>query len=134
MNPPASTLEADETYLSDDFKSLDKHGNVVMNKETMLGMTQLMAVAFKDFKTVYHDFHEEGDGVIVRLHFEGTHTGDFDLSAMGLGVIPASGKKIVWPEAITKFTVKGDKITSEKEISGGIEWFLAPLGVKLPSA
>ena len=32
-NPPASVMEANETYLSDDFKSLDKDGNTQMNKE-----------------------------------------------------------------------------------------------------
>jgi predicted ester cyclase len=133
-NPPASNIEAAEKYISDDFQSLDRNGNLVMDKKTFVGMAQLMYAAFKDFKGVYSDLQEEGDGVIMSFHFEGTQTGDFDLSAMGLGVIPASGKRIVWPEAKTKFKVEGDKIVGEQEITGGMEWFLAPLGVKLPSA
>jgi predicted ester cyclase len=133
-NPPASILEAMEKYISDDFQSLDKDGNVVMTKQVLVGMTQLLAGAFKDFKAVYHELREEGDGVFSSFHFEGTQTGDFDLSAMGLGVVPASGKRIVWPEASTIWMVEGDKIVSEREVSGGMEWFLAPLGVKLPTA
>jgi hypothetical protein len=88
------------------------------------------------FKAVYSDLREEGDSVIVSYHFEGTHTGDFDLSAIGLGVIPASGKKIIWPEASSYFKIEGDKIVSIKPYgdSGGMESFLAPLGVTLPSA
>jgi predicted ester cyclase len=134
-NPPSSNIEAIETYLSDDFQSLDKDGNVLMNKEAYLGMVQLLFAAFKDFTYVRGGVREEGDSVIVSGHFEGTHTGDFDLSAMGMGVIPASGKKIVWPEASNEFNIEGDKIVSIKPYgdSGGMEAFLAALGVKAPS-
>jgi predicted ester cyclase len=135
-NPPSSNIEAIKTYLSDDFQNLDKDGNVLMNKEAYVGMVQLIFAAFKDFTYVSSGVREEGDSVIVNGHFEGTHTGDFDLSAMGMGVIPASGKKIVWPEASTEFNVEGDKIVSIKPYgdSGGTEAFFAALGVKTPSA
>jgi predicted ester cyclase len=135
-NPPSSNVEAIVTYFSDDFQSLDKDGNVVMTKEVYTGMVQLLFAAFKDFKYVRSDLREEGDSVIVSGHFEGTHTGDFDLSAMGMGVIPASGKKIIWPEASNEFKIDGDKIVSIKPVgdSGGMEAFLAALGVKAPAA
>jgi hypothetical protein len=135
-NPPSSVIEANETYLSDNFQSLDKDGNVVANKEAQVGLTQLLVNAFKDFKGYYSDVREEGDSAIVSSHFEGTHTGDLDLTAMGLGVIPASGKKIVWPEVTNEFKIEDDKIVSIKPYgdSGGMESFLAPLGVTQPSA
>jgi hypothetical protein len=134
-NPPSSIMEANMTYLSDDFQNLDQDGNVIMDKEAYIGMTQLLSAALKDFKAVYSDVREEGESVIVSYHFEGTHTGDLDLSAMGMGVVPASGKKIVWPEASSEFKIEGDKIVSIKPYgdSGGMESFLAPLGVTLPS-
>jgi hypothetical protein len=54
---------------------------------------------------------------------------------MDLGVIPASGKKIMFPEDTAAFKIQGDKIVSNKPYgdSAGIESFLAALGVKLPS-
>ena len=69
-------------------------------------------------------------------HFEGTHKADLDLSAIGAGVIPASGKRIVWPDESTKVMVEGDKIVRLEPYgdSGGMETFLAGLGVELPSA
>lgn len=135
-NPPSSVMEANQTYLADDFQSLDEEGNVAMNKEAYIGMGQLMMAAFKDFKWVLGDLHQEGDDVIMSGHFEGMHTGDLDLSAMGAGVIPASGKQIVWPDATVMWKVDGDKIVSQEPYGGssGIEGFLAPLGVTLPSA
>lgn len=134
-DPPSSFVEATKTYFSQDFQSLDKDGNVVQNKEAWIGMGQLLATAIKDFKFVYSDIHEEDDGVIVIGQFEGTHTGDLDLSALGLGVIPASGKKIVIPSG-NKFKIEGDKIISREDYGdyGGSAEFLAALGVTPPSA
>jgi len=133
-NPPSSFVEASKTYLSDDFRSLDKDGNVEQNRETYSGMSQLMAAAFTGFKFVISDLHEEGDSLIVTGQFEGMHTGDLDLSALGLGVIPASGKKIVVPSA-NEFKFEGDKIVSRQDYgdSGGSAAFLAALGVTVPS-
>ena len=135
-DPPASNLEVSMATYSDDFVNLDEDGNVLMDKEAYIDMGQLMFASFADFRWVLSDLREEDDGVIMSGHFEGTHTGDLDLSALGAGVIPASGKKIVWPEAIVKWRVRGDKIVSIQPYggSGGLEGFLAPLGVNLPSA
>jgi hypothetical protein len=135
-NPPSSLLEASEKTLSDDFQNVDKDGNVVMNKETYIGMGQLLYASFEDFKWVLRDLREADDGVLMSGHFEGTHTGDLDLSAMGAGVIPASCKKIVWDDATVKWTVEGDKIVKLEPYAGaaGIAAFLARLGVTPPSA
>jgi hypothetical protein len=135
-NPPSSVIGANETYFADDFQSLDEDGNPLMNKEAYIGMAHLLLDAFTDMKWVRSALRQVGDGVIMSGHFEGRHTGDLDLSAMGAGVIPASGKKIVWPEASVEYKVDGDKILSEKPYGGasGIEAILEPLGVKLPSS
>jgi hypothetical protein len=135
-NPPTSLKEANESYLSDDFESLDKDGNVVMDKEAYVEVFQQLAVAIKDFKWMYSDLHEEDDSVIVSGRFLGKHTGDLDLSVLGLGVIPASGKMILWPKVSNEFRFDGDKISSIKphEDSDGVESFLGPFGVSLPSS
>lgn len=134
-NPPSSLLEAAMKYLADDFKNMDSDGNVLMNKETYLGMSQLLFSAFKDFKWVLKDLMDGDDGVIMVGHFEGIHTGDLDLSAMGAGVIPASGRKIVWPESTVKWGIKNNKVVTQEAVgnSGGMDEFLAVLGAKAPN-
>ncbi|MFN2136256.1 MAG: nuclear transport factor 2 family protein [Candidatus Promineifilaceae bacterium] len=133
-NPPQSIIEANKRYLADDFQSVDKEGNVQMDKAAYMGMTQLLFGAFDDFDAVVSDYHEEGDNVIVSSHFEGTQTGDLDLSAWGLGSIPSSGKRIVWPETSTRWSFRGDKITriQENDDAGGLDKFLAALGMQAP--
>lgn len=133
-NPPSSVLEANNKYLSDDFKTFDADGNVTLDKKAYTGMSMLIFKSFPDYKAVFSEKREEEDGsVVLSFHFEGTHKGDLDLSAMGMGVIPASGKKVVWPESTSKWTVVGDKIVSIQAITGGVEDFLGALGVKLPA-
>jgi hypothetical protein len=134
-NPPASAVEASETYLSDDFQALDQDGNAQMDKAAYIGFGQLLFASFKDFKYVYSDIRGSGEDVLVNGHWEGTHTSDLDLSAMGMGVIPASGKKIVWPEESVEWKVEGDKIISIRPQghTGELEEFLKPLGVEMLS-
>jgi SnoaL-like polyketide cyclase len=133
-NPPASLVESAK-YLADDFKLLDKQGKVVMTREAYIGMGPLLATAFKDITYVVKELRDEGDSAIVTGHFEGTHTGNFDLTAMGAGVIPASGKKIVWPDSTEKWKFVGDKIVSltNMEETDPMVSFLAPLGVEQPT-
>jgi hypothetical protein len=127
--------EALEDYFSDDFQMLDKNGSFVLNKEMLLASMQQVNHAFTDYGFVLNDVREEDDFIIMSGHFEGTHTDDLDLSATGIGVIPASGKKIVWPEASEKVTVEGDKIIRMEPYAGasGLQAWLAALDVERPS-
>jgi len=127
-NPPASAVAAAEKFLAENFKNLDKDGKVVGDKAGMVGMSALLYKAFPDFKGVVHDVVEQDGGVMLTFHFEGTHKNDLDLSAMGMGVIPASGKHMVTPESKTLFMVENGQITSGRAVSGGIEDILVGIG------
>lgn len=132
---PEDKIEALERQLSDNFQFLDKDGNVTMDRASYFGFSRLMLASFKDLQFVYSGFTEEGDDVTVKAHWEGTFTGNLDLSAMGMGVIPANGKKIIWPESSSKWKVESGKVITIQDLTeGGIGEFLAPLGVKPPSA
>jgi predicted ester cyclase len=132
---PISDNEARMAYIAEDFQNVDRDGNVVMDKAGLAGMGHMMLASFDDYDYKASEVREEGDAVIMTGHFEGTHTADIDLSLLGAGVVPASGKKIVWPEWSTKITVGQAKITRMEPYGegGGMEAFLAPLGVKPPS-
>ena len=129
LDLPPGDLESSAAYLSEDFQSFDSDGNAVLNKETWMGMGHMLQASFKGFEWVNTGIREEGDKVILTGHFEGTHTSDLDLSTMGAGVIPASGKKIVWPDATSKITVEDGKIArwDAYDEGGGMEEFLSVL-------
>ncbi len=127
---PDEIEEADK-YLADDFENVDENGAVLMDKNGWIGMGQMLVNSFPDWEFVRTDLREEGDKVILTGHFQGTHQTDLDLSMMGLGVIPASGKKIVWPDESSRVTVSGGKIQRLEPYGegGGMKAFLAGFGI-----
>jgi hypothetical protein len=129
-------IDAAANLLSDDFQNLDQDGNVALTKDGILNLGRMMHAAFTDYGFVVTELSEAGDYVIITGHNEGVHTADLDLSAMGLGILPASGKKIVWkkivwPEASAKLTFVGDKIKRLEPYAGpaGLKAFLSALGI-----
>ncbi len=57
--------------------------------------------AFPDFRATVHELLQDGDKVVARVTFSGTHQGEF----MG---IPASGNHVEW-SVIDIIEVRGDK-------------------------
>ena len=95
-----------------------------------------MSAAFPDWSFNASEFVEEGDTVRVTVQITGTHTGDLDLSPMGLPKVPATGKKIKNPVEHPVVTIKGGKITGvhvgDVTPDGGVPGILKQLGVELP--
>lgn len=129
-------FDAVANLLADDFQNLDQDGNVALTKDGILNLGRMMHAAFSGYGFVVSDLSAEGDHVIITGHNEGIHTADLDLSAMGLGILPATGKKIVWPEASAKLTIAGDKIKRLQPYAGpaGLKAFLSALGIDLPDS
>ena len=103
-------------YFSDDFQNFDKDGSVALDKEGILNMTRMLSASLKDYGFVLTNLRDEGDFIIMTGHFQGTHTGDLDLSAMGLGVVPASGEKIDWPEGFCRSDIGWRAIEREDAV------------------
>jgi hypothetical protein len=132
---PDFDIDAAANLLSDDFQNLDQDGNVALTKEGILNLGRMMKAAFNNYGFALTELSKELDYIIITGHNEGVHAADLDLSAMGLGILPASGKKIVWPEASAKLTIAGDKITRMEPYTGtaGLKAFLAALDIELPT-
>jgi hypothetical protein len=109
------------SYYTDDFQFTNELGDPPNDKNTVLMMGELMQSALPDISTVIEDYREEGDSVVLTSHWEGTFSNDFDLSAMGLGVIPATGKAIVFPTSTVRITFDGDKICALHDPATGPE-------------
>jgi predicted ester cyclase len=119
-------------YFSDDFQWTDELGSPPIDRSSWLSMDQLMKSAFPDLSYVIEGIREDGDGVVVTSHFSGTFSNDLDLSSMGLGVIPATGKAFVTPAQRDRVSFDGDKISEihnqETGPDAGMAGFLKALG------
>lgn len=104
------------------------------SKEQWVGSQKMFSNAFPD---MHEAFEIQGvDGNVVRgiNRTTGTHTGDFDLSGMGIGVIPATGKLATTVFSVTHVVEDGKIVSTKGEPvdNMGLENVLAQLGIELP--
>jgi len=101
-----------------------------------VGMQSLLLAAFPDWSFNMQDVKEEGNKATTTHHITGTHTGDLDLSPMGMPTIPATGKAISLPVEHAEVTVEGGKIVkmhvADVSPDGGVPGILKQIGVEMP--
>jgi hypothetical protein len=72
---------------------------------------------------------------VVTTHFSGTFTNDVDLSAWGMGVMPATGKCIDFPSGTDLVSFDNGKISKLHSLDTGpdvgMPGFLKALGVDM---
>lgn len=119
------------SYMSDDFQFSGATPQPTSGQAWM-GLSARMRAAFPDLR--YNFRVEEMDGNVASVYSQlsGTHTEDFDLTNMGMGVIPPTGKSFSLPSTISEAVVEGDKVTSvhvNSSPEGGVAGILSQLGV-----
>jgi steroid delta-isomerase-like uncharacterized protein len=96
-------IGAVDEFLSDNFIDHSALPGFSPDREGVKQLFAMFRTAFPDFRAVIHDQIAEGDKVVTRKTFHGTHEGEF------LG-IPATGKEVTI-EVIDILHLSGDKIT-----------------------
>lgn len=107
-----------------------------MNVDQWLGVSDSLHQAFPDLSYNFEVEREEGNQVWVSARFEGTHQNDWDLTPMGMGVVPATGRKISTGKSTTRGVVNNEgKIEKievvEQDDNAGMMAVLQQVGVDL---
>lgn len=90
-----------DKYLAEDFVEHEEIPGMGNTRETARQLFTMMRAAITDFHVDVHDVLQEGDKVVARVSFVGTHTGEF----MG---VPASGNPVAI-NAIDILQFRGDQ-------------------------
>jgi steroid delta-isomerase-like uncharacterized protein len=93
-----------ERYMAEDFVEHEAIPGMDNTRETPRRLFKMMHAAFPDLHVVVHDIMQDGDKVVARVSFVGTHQGEF----MGL---PASGNAVDI-SAIDIMQFRGDKVVA----------------------
>lgn len=131
----ARDLDAVAGYLSDDFQFGGPTPEPI-GKAQYIGLTKTMLVAFPDINYNARAISVEGDVIRTTSQLTGTHTADLDLTPMGMGVIPATGKSFSNPQEVGEMKVKDGKVVSweiQRTKGGGLAGILGQIGVKPPA-
>jgi len=122
------------SFLSEDFKFMGPVPEP-MNGMQWVRLSESLKRAFPDIQYNLRIDSIEGEVVRTTTQLSGTHTGDLDLTAMGLGVIPATGKSFSNPEEEGDAVVRGEEVVSlhVKSTDGsGLMGILQKIGVEIP--
>ena len=106
------------------------------NSAEWLGVSASLKAAFPDLDYQFKIESVNGNVVNITAQLKGTHKGNLDLSAMNMGVIPATNKSFVAAKEHGKVTVQGDKVKSlanEPTEGAGMMAILGQLGVEMPT-
>ncbi len=113
-------LEAMDRWFAADFVRHDPNGRVLRGVEQNRQFIASMRLAFPDLHYTVEDEIGEGDKVVVRYRFEGTHRGPFQGA-------PATGQKVSYT-GILIFRFANGKI-AEQWTEADLLSFLQQLGV-----
>ncbi len=128
-------FENAKSYLSNDFIFSGPVPEPISG-DAWLGMSANLKSAFPDLDYQFRIESADGDSVNFSAELKGTNKGDIDLTAMNMGVIPATGKSFHAAHEQGKAMLRDGKITAwtmERTEGAGLMAILAQLGVKVPS-
>jgi len=123
------------SFLSSDFKFSGPVPEPI-NGEAWLAMSESLKKAFPNLDYHFQVKGVEGDVANISAQLKGTQSGEFDLTSMKMGVIPATNKSFAAANEHGKVTVKDNKVTSwanNPTEGAGLKAILDQLGVKVPT-
>ena len=101
-----------------------------------MGMSAGLKAAFPDLNYQFKIESVEGNTVQISAQLKGTHKNALDLSAMGMGVIPATKKSFAAAQEHGEASVQDGKVKTwamRHTEGAGLMAILGQLGVKLPT-
>jgi hypothetical protein len=134
-----AAIEADDmdtamSYLADNFQLSGPVPEPIGARE-WLGLHSALNQGMPDFSFNVKDVQIDGNRAYVTIQISGTQTNDLDLTAMGMGVVPATGIAVRLPEEHPVATFNGDQIVSidlEPVEGSGVLGILQQLGAAPP--
>lgn len=112
----SSNLEEANQYLSDTYQLVDFVPQP-MDKFARFDLLRMLKVALPNLTHSLSNIRVEENVVKLTVQLSGTNSGHLDLRKMGIGVVPRTQKFIIFPNGNYEFTIKGGKITTERDVS-----------------
>jgi hypothetical protein len=106
-----------------------------VNADQWLGVQYAVSMALPDFSFNVMSIKESGNIVTATIQITGNHEGTFDLSPLGLPVVPPTGRYIRLPVETPVFTFYSGKVQGVDVApveGGGVAGILMQMGVQLP--
>lgn len=131
----AGDFDTAASYLADNFQFSGTMMPEALGAQQWLGMSMALKAGIPDmsYNFAFHESDENSARVSSRI--SGTHTGDLDMTGMGMGIIPPTGVSFTCGEEFSVGHVEGGKIASihlEQSPDSGLFDMFRQLGIQLP--
>jgi hypothetical protein len=127
-------FETAASYLADDFE-FSTHTIPPLGKNEWLGMSMALKGGFPDLSYNFQIHEVDGNHLQGSAALTGTHTGDLDMTGMGMGVIPATGTYVETAREYNDGVVENGLIKSIHVLDtpeSGVGGLLAQIGAMPP--
>ncbi len=131
----AGDFERAASYLADDFQFSTPQLPQPLGKKEWLGLSRALKEGIPDLNYNFRILGTEGNRVRVSSQLTGTHTGNLDLSGMGMGVIPPTGRSFSAPQEESEGMVEGGRVKwiyLHSTPETGLAAMLSQLGIEMP--
>ena len=124
--------EAAAKYLADSYET-ETPPTPPLSKEQWIGSQKMFLAGFPNLHETFEVQSVDGNLVRGINRVAGTHSGDLDLSGMGIGIVPTTGKRAKAVVSVTHVVDDGKIISTKGEPvdNMGLENVLAQLGIEL---
>lgn len=125
-------FEKAKSLLSDDFQFSGPVPEPI-NGDAWMGISMNLKKAFPDLNYQFNIESMDGDTANISAELKGTHSGNLDLTPMGMGVIPATNKSFAAAHELGKVIVQDGKVktwATQPTEGAGLMAILGQLGVK----
>ncbi|MEZ5116745.1 MAG: ester cyclase [Candidatus Nanopelagicales bacterium] len=112
-----------DRFVAEDFVEHEAMPGMPTGREAPREMFAVFAAALPDYSVTVHELLQDGDKVVARMTFSGTHRGDF----MG---VPASGNRVEFA-AIDIMQFRDDKIVAHWGVTD-VAGLMAQMGAGPP--
>ncbi len=124
-----------QSFLTDDFQFSGPVPEPISGP-AWLGMSASLKAAFPDLDYQFKVEGADGNTVSISAQLKGTHTGNLDLTAMGMPVIPPTNKSFAAAHEHGKAVVQDGKVKTwavEQTEGAGLMAILGQLGIQPPA-
>lgn len=127
-------FETAASYLAEDFE-FSNHTMPPIGKNEWLGMSIALKQGFPDLNYNFQIHEVHGNRLQGSASLTGTHSGDLDLTGMGMGVVAATGVAVETPREYNDGVVENGLIRSihvHDTPETGLAALLSAIGVQPP--
>ena len=124
-----------KSLLTDDFQFSGPVPKPLSGPQWM-GMSATLKAAFPDLNYQFKVEGADGNTVNISAQLKGTHTGNLDLSAFGMGVVPPTNKSFAATRETGTATVEGNQVKAwavNPSPTAGLMAILGQLGIQPPT-